>query len=185
MDIFVENPLQPVVHGATNLPDGSELIVSLSRPESGYTADSKVTVQDGSFTTERFSAGGEPLNSGIYTIEISMSLAALQPEQVQAVIGDHGQKMTGKFVTTSPVGEPVFDYKIEQQLGGAPDALLDGIARSKSNEALTRWEAQSCASITDYVNEKIKSGDLTGHQTLGLQRQEEIDACTARLKSRH
>jgi hypothetical protein len=92
MDIFIENPLQPIFHGATNLPEGSELMLTLSRPESGYVAQAKMSVVAGHFTTEQFSAGHHPLNPGRYKLEVSMSMAGLQPKQVQAIIGDQAKE---------------------------------------------------------------------------------------------
>src|ERR1700693_1297371 len=94
-------------------------------------AQAKMSVVAGHFTTEQFSAGQNPLNSGRYRMEVSMSMAELQPKQVQAVIGDQGQRMTGKFVTASLFGGSVFDYVSERQLGGPANATLDAVARTQ------------------------------------------------------
>ena len=184
MDIFIENPLQPIFHGATNLPDGSELMLTLSRPESGYMAQAKMSVVAGHFTTEQFSQGGHPLNPGRYKIEVSMSMASLQSKQVQAVIGDQGQKMTGKLVSPSPFGGSDFDYLTERQLGGPANASLDAAARAQAIADLRKWLVESCTSNIDFVNAAVRSGMVTGHEILGAERQARIDACTAEANSR-
>jgi hypothetical protein len=183
MDIFIENPLQPIFHGATNLPDGSELMLTLSRPETLYMAQAKMSVVGGHFTTERFSAEQHSLNAGRYKIEISMSTAQLQPEQVQAVIGDQGQRMTGKFVIPG-FGGVMFDYVTERQLGGPANAPLDATAKAQVIADLRRWLVKSCTSKVDFVNAAVQSGMVTGRQILGPERQAKIDACTADAASR-
>jgi len=52
------------MHGATKLPDGTTLMLSLLRPASGYMGQTKVRVASGHFVSERFSANGNPLNPG-------------------------------------------------------------------------------------------------------------------------
>lgn len=184
MDIFIDNPLQPIFHGATNLPDGTELMLTLSRPESGYMAQTKMSVVDGHFTTEQFSADHHPLNPGLYKVEVSMGMAGLQPKQVQAVIGGQGQKMTGKLVIPSPLGGLEFDYVTERQLGGPANASLDAAARAQAIADLRKWLVESCTSNIDFVNAAVRSGVVTGHEILGAERQAKIDACTAEANSR-
>jgi hypothetical protein len=179
MDIFVENPLQPIFHGSTNLPDGSELMLTLARSQSGYMAQSQMKVAGGHFTTEQFSADGAPLNPGHYKVEISMSMAALQPASVQAVIGSEGQKMTGKLVARSVLGGFVFDYVTEKQIGGPANASMDAAARAQANIDLRNWEIKECTSNIDFVNALARAGKLTGSEIVGEERQRKIDACTA------
>ena len=62
--LFADAPLRPVMHGATKLPDGTTLMLSLLRPASGYMGQTKVRVASGHFVSERFSANGNPLNPG-------------------------------------------------------------------------------------------------------------------------
>jgi hypothetical protein len=180
MDIFIENPLQPIFHGATNLPDGSGLMLTLSRPEIRYMAQAKTSVKVGHFTTEQFSSGGRPLNPGLYKIEISMGMAELQPKQVQAVIGDRGQKMTGNFVFPAPIGDGFwFRYATQRQIGGAPNAALDAAARAQAIADLRKWRVESCTSIIDLVNASVRAGTVTGREVRGSERQSKIDACIA------
>ncbi len=178
MDIFVENPLQPIFHGATNLPDGSELMLTITRPASGYMAQAKMTVNAGHFTTEQFSADHHPLNPGRYKVWISMGFAALQPKQVQAVIGEHGQRMTGKNVSQQS-GETTFDYKKEMELGGPASANLDAAAKAKSIAGLRKRLSESCASNVDFINAIVLAGPTPDQVLVGAKRQAYIDACKA------
>jgi len=85
--LALQGGARPIVAGTTNLPEGTALIVSLSRQESTYNGQAKATVVGGKFQAGPFSQKGGPLNAGKYLVWVSGSLAALQPASVQAVIG--------------------------------------------------------------------------------------------------
>jgi hypothetical protein len=91
-------PGKPAIVGTTNLPDDTELMVSVTRPESGYHAQDKVTVISGRFRTGQFSRGQSPLSAGTYSIEIVMPYSFTQPESVRSIIGPKGERLTGKLV---------------------------------------------------------------------------------------
>jgi hypothetical protein len=95
---------QPVISGETNLPDGSELVVKLARPESGFSAQAKATVSLGQFKTAPYADNGKDLAPGKYDVTITMSMAAGQPPAVQGVVGKSGEKCTGKLVKLGPFG---------------------------------------------------------------------------------
>ncbi len=86
----------------TNLPDNTELMLSLS-DGSGYLAQTKVYVKNGSAVSEGFTNRGEPL-SGDYSLNVLMPLPKLQPENVIAVIGTKGEFMSGPFVADAVLG---------------------------------------------------------------------------------
>jgi hypothetical protein len=117
MKLSIEHPDRPILHGITNLPDGAELLLTLTKVGGGYVGQSKATVAAGQFATGAFSKEGAQLPVGRYNIEVSMSIAPLQPPRVQAVIGSHGEKLSGRFVSQA-LGEPVFDYTERRELGG-------------------------------------------------------------------
>jgi hypothetical protein len=179
--LFIETPLRPIFHGVTNLPDGSDLMLTLSRPESGYMAQAKMKVMDGHFVTERFSAGGNPLNPEKYRVEVSMSMAELQPKQVQTVIGEHGQRLTGNLIKPSPFGGPMLEYVTDTQLGGPPDATLDANAKAISAAELQRWAVESCAETVDIVNAGVRNGTLQGREVSSANRKQKIDECIAEV----
>ena len=156
-------------------------MLTQSRRESGYMAQAKMAVVGGHFVTERFSAGGYPLNPGKYQIDVSMSMAELQPKQVQAVIGEHGNKMTGKLVKPSHIGGPMFDYVTDAQLGGPANAMLDAKAKATSEAELQRWVVQSCSETIDLVNSGVRSGTLKGREVSGVERKQKIDECIAEV----
>jgi hypothetical protein len=83
--------------GKTNLPDGMELMINISN-KSGYSAQSKQTVQEGSFKSGQFTDKGYPLKSGEYSIEIITPTAAVQPENVKRIIGDNGINLVGDLI---------------------------------------------------------------------------------------
>jgi hypothetical protein len=83
--------------GKTNLPDGMELMINISN-KSGYSAQSKQTVQEGSFKSGQFTNKGYPLKSGKYSIEIITPTASVQSENVKRIIGDNGINLVGDLI---------------------------------------------------------------------------------------
>jgi len=100
----------PVIQGQTNLPDGTQLIVSLEKTNGPLMGQDNVTVSGGAFQTDQYSDHGNPYAPGIYTVEISSGEATIQPQSVQVIIGDHGQNMN--------LGGPVIADQFNLAAGG-------------------------------------------------------------------
>jgi hypothetical protein len=139
----IEGSERPIVVGVTNLPDGTELMIELSRKESSYMAQSKATVSGGLFRTSPFSQKGVGLNSGTYTVEVSMPLAAVQPPAIWPIIGNKGSKLEGPLVRRSSFGGNFVQYKTTFKTGiAAPDA--DKASRVQTQADKHSWWLQSC-----------------------------------------
>lgn len=114
---------KPIINGETNLPDGSELMISIRTiatkeelAELGFSEDEmeetrytthgqdKAIVKDGKFTSSTFSKQGEKYDPNEYMVSVSMSLARLQDESVQKIIGSDGENMTGENVVEDSDG---------------------------------------------------------------------------------
>lgn len=86
----------------TNLPDETELMLSISRADyndfspDNFMAQTEITIVDGKASIEGFSHKGEKMAGG-YDLCISMSLPSLQTDAVRAVIGESGENMTGIY----------------------------------------------------------------------------------------
>ncbi len=91
----------------TNLPDETELMLSISRANyndfspDNFMAQTKVTIVDGRASFEGFSHKGNKMAGG-YDLCISMSLPSLQSDAVRAVIGETGENMTGAYAKEAP-----------------------------------------------------------------------------------
>jgi hypothetical protein len=92
--------------GTTNLPDDSELMITLSN-ENGYKGQTKVVVENGVFESETFSNKGVALDSGTYQVKVTMSISNTQPESVQKVIGDDSKNLEGELVEDGEIGRTV------------------------------------------------------------------------------
>lgn len=100
-----------VIQGTTNLPEGTQLMLSLNG--SGYMAQDSVSVSDGTFTSSQFSDKRNSLASGTYTLEISTPTANVQPSSVQEAIGKNGRNLKGSLVTFDEVWGNTVDYKTD------------------------------------------------------------------------
>ena len=93
---------QVTITAASNLPDGAELMTSLSS-DAGYHAQAKSVLTDGTAAFGPFSDQGAGLPAGEYDLSISMSIAHLQTQSVREYIGVAGELMTGPLVVASTI----------------------------------------------------------------------------------
>ncbi len=107
LSVDLEGAPRPIVVGKTNLPDGTELMITIGRAESNYEAQSKTAVTDGRFKSEQFSELGEDLKPGTYAVKVLMPIPAVQPAAVQRIIGNAGQYLQGPLVKQGDLGVTV------------------------------------------------------------------------------
>ena len=97
----------PAMLGRTNLPDRTELAVTLRGSASGYLAQARLTVESGRFKTKPFSRDGQALLAGDYEVEVLMPLPIAQPESVRKVLGAKGESLKGPLIEKSWLGNLV------------------------------------------------------------------------------
>jgi hypothetical protein len=152
MSAKTEGGDKPAVIGVTNLPDGTELMVTVKRGESGYMAQGKVRVSNGSFRAGPFSQKAAPLIPGTYTIEISTPIAAVQSPSVRSVIGRDGSNLEGPLAKQSTFGGKVVEYQTSFTVGGGKSSIdADRTARAQANKEKHEWWLKSCKSNCDLV----------------------------------
>ncbi|WP_051258299.1 hypothetical protein [Teredinibacter turnerae] len=135
-----------VVTGETNLPDSTELLISLSNEAVGFTAQDKSAVRNG-----KFSAGPlgpkSGLTAGNYVIEVMMPVPSVQPESVQSIIGNEGQYLTGPLVKDSSWGGKTVEYSFPYTFG--------------SKESIQQVEAEHAQLVSDVrsrIDQLLKNG---------------------------
>jgi hypothetical protein len=136
---------KPVILGRTNLPTGTELMVSLRRKESAYFAQEKVTIKNGQFRAGPYVQKGGPLNSGRYLVDVSSPLATLQPAPVRAVIGQKGENLHGS-ASKGALGERVVAFSQGIEVGGSVSQVKDAKARAQDKKDRHAWWMESCKS---------------------------------------
>ncbi len=134
------------IEGTTNLPDGTELLVSLSN-DSDFRAQANTTVHNSSFKTEQFSNKGEALESGSYNVDVTMPIASVQSEDVQKIIGASSENLKGDLVKDDDFGK-VVKYSKSIEIEGAEK--IDHSALIKS------FKEQISAYYNDINNEYDK-----------------------------
>lgn len=128
------DPHRPTIIGRTNLPSGTELIISLERGASAYKAESKSVVGgDGCFGSEPFTQGGDPVNPGDYVIDVLMPVTSVQPQSVRNIVGDRGQNIIGPLVKQFDHLGKIAEYKASFTAGVA-DGQRDADARQKAED---------------------------------------------------
>ncbi len=171
----VEGNDKPVISGKTNLPDGTDLSVSLSRKSSSYSGQCFTKVNNGQFKTTPYTQHGAPLNPGNYVVSILTPYAPVQPKSVQKIIGGHGEYLKGALVKKEELGK-LIRYKTTYKVAGLNSPQKDKEAREKEKVALEEWQRRSCYDICTL---KVASGSVKQ-----LNYDICVDQCMAKLKSK-
>lgn len=158
MSTKIQGGDKPIVLGKTNLPDGTDLMVSIERNKNAYGGQSKVKVSRGEFRVGPFSQKGSAFNPGTYTLKITVPFAPTQPASVQSVIGDHGQKLQGSLVKKGALGK-FAEYRTSFKVAGAESVIKDKMARQQDKKDRHEWWIKSCKDIC--TTAQVQSGDIT------------------------
>ncbi|MGC5168124.1 hypothetical protein [Luteimicrobium sp. DT211] len=102
MDVALNDDGTVSVSARSNLPDGTELGASVFQ-EGGFVAQDPQTLQAGAAAFGPFSDKGQPLRSGTYDVSVTMPIARNQPAAVRAIIGAHGENLTGSAVSKDSI----------------------------------------------------------------------------------
>jgi hypothetical protein len=132
--VIVTREGMPWVLGTTNLPDGSILLVSLSRQEAAYSVQRTAVVSNRRFTAGPFSQKGGAIPPGDYDVEVVFGTAKSQPNAVREVVGESNEKITGSLVRESPTGITARRL-IRLNHGGAASPELDRRTREDNETA--------------------------------------------------
>jgi hypothetical protein len=116
-----------VVGGSTNLPIGTEFLISLENEVIGFQAQDKASVEHGKFSSAPMGPKSG-LADAKYLIEVLMPLPFTQPEQVQQIIGVKGEHLTGRLVEESEFGGKVVTFTTSYSLGS--EAEIEQSAKS-------------------------------------------------------
>ena len=115
----------PTIVGKTNLPNGTQLMISVERTENGYGGDAKTLVINGEFEAGPFKINGGHLTPGIYGVSVILVEPTTQLQHVKEVIGSSGKKLTGKLVKTYATGSKGAIYKTKFSIEGKIDESND------------------------------------------------------------
>lgn len=136
---------KPIIVGATNLPDGIELMITVTRKSSQYMGQAKAKVNGGAFRAGPFSQKGSGLNPGTYAVEVIMPVTNVQPPPTWPIIGNDGKNLQGPLVKRSSFGGKIVEYKTSFKVGsGQASAAKDQGARAQAGKDKHVWWLQSC-----------------------------------------
>ena len=172
--------VKPIANGAhfegrTNLPDGTELMLSIARPP--VVGGDKATVAEGRFGMDILPKGGQPIPNGSYEVEVSTPLGDLQPADVKAQLGSEYEALTGPLLVKSSVsGARIVDYTTKVHIGGAVDPKADETARKAAYREHQAFADRSCKSNPDNVER------LTGTQMSPEARARSIKSCLTMME---
>ena len=102
MDAVVNDDGSVSVTAESNLPDGTELGGSVFA-EGSFMAQDPAVLRGGMAEFGPFSNKGAPLPAGSYQVSVTMPIARNQPDEVKAIIGEHGENLTGPQVSKESI----------------------------------------------------------------------------------
>jgi len=154
--------------GTTNLPDGTELMLNLSR--ASVSAGEKVMVSGGTFAQDLRPRDGKAIPPGDYEVWIMSPLGSLQPEAVKAQLGPEYEALTGPLLVRDEIGR-VIEYRSKINLGGAPNLAADRAARKRAYDEHVAFSERTCRSNPDTLER------MTGTRLSPQQRAENVQRC--------
>lgn len=92
------------VLGETNLPNETELLISVESKTTNYKAQDKAIVKDGKFQSSEFSSRVESLEAGQYSLDVTMPIPSTQSESVRKSIGEKGENLKGSLIENGDLG---------------------------------------------------------------------------------
>jgi hypothetical protein len=165
---------KPKIEGDTNLPDGTELIVTIFRKESRFSAGDKITVVGGRYDAGPYSDKGEPLKPGKYTLEVTGPLSAVQPAIVKPLLGENYRNFIGPRVVKGPYGTTL-EYRTTFMVAGKVDARTDAAASAQVLREGFEWRRKNCYGTVDSAEK------LTGQKATPEQRKRITEKCLAEV----
>jgi len=134
----IGNDQKPILNVKTNLPPKTILMANLANPINqggdGYFGQAKGAVADNQIVQfGPFSKTGDNLSPGTYLLTVSTVVADLQPKEVQAFFGVHGEGLMGRQVLTLPgtlerLVLQKFQFKIN------PDGSIDNLPHPSGDD---------------------------------------------------
>ncbi|HDZ47230.1 hypothetical protein LCGC14_0027770 [marine sediment metagenome] len=126
-DVSLRTDRRLMVEGETNLPDGTQLQIVVEREISRVRWQARTGVEDGVFAAGPFGSGSG-LPDGGYMVRVEVAEASVQPQSVQAIIGNQGQHLAGELVRQSRHGlGQVATYSRRFLVGSEPRQTRDQV----------------------------------------------------------
>jgi len=116
-----------MVEGESNLPDETLVQIIVEREISSVRWRERTRIEDGVFAAGPFGPGSG-LPDGGYIVQVEVSEGSVQPEAVQARIGQEGQHLAGELVNQSRHGlGQVATYSRRFLVGSEPRQTRDQV----------------------------------------------------------
>lgn len=158
---------RPKIIGETNLPDKTELLVTISGKSTNFSGQDKTSVQAGRFQAGPF---GPPngLKAGQYTVDVVMPIPPIQPDSVRAVIGQNGENLKGSLVTK---GQSGISVGVEQAFRITPTGITSGKTDTKEIQAALSHAKEILQALKNLVQQGRSMESLRNTNNLYKVRQ--------------
>ena len=164
---------RPTIEGTTNLPDGAELMVTLSRKASSYMAQDQFKVQGGKFKSTQFTDHFSPLLPGKYVLEVTGPITAVQP--AGTALGENYSNFSSPLLKRGKYGTTL-RYETTLVIPGQSNSAADTAARKTASEDKVAWLRKSCTEIPG-ITER-----MTGKMMTQSAREASVRECLAGIK---
>lgn len=165
-----------IVVGETNLPDGADLMITVSRKESSYSGQDKTKVVNGKFRAGPFTNRGQPLMPGKYLVRVSGPGSGVQPAGVRDAVGKEYSNFSGPALKKTQFGV-LPEVQVVAVVTGPVDAKADAAARIQKTGEVWAWRKEQCMKLAD------TAGALSGTRPTSAQRQKITRDCLAEVES--
>jgi hypothetical protein len=126
----------PSFTGTTNLPDGTEMLLTLTRRSRPYMGQDRVVVHGGHFRSTHFADTGDAALAGRFELIVTGGLFDIQPASIKPFLGKDYANFSGPQLHHEAFGT-VLETTIQVEIPshGAAQAAL-----TPPSESINRWE---------------------------------------------
>ncbi len=158
------------LQGATNLPNGVNLIGGISHNSSRLLLQDKFDVENGRFESSEFGDKSIFLD-GVYLASVTMPIPAVQSQSVQEALGQKGEYLHGPLVNEDSWGKSI-DLEKEFYLGENLASAAQADSHLEDREA----------KIANRLKSEIESLLSVSEELIYLSHRGEYVACVKKLR---
>ncbi|HLT57848.1 MAG TPA: hypothetical protein VKZ69_03630 [Limnochordales bacterium] len=157
-DVSVSNG-QIVVSGATDLPNGAELLVSLQKDEEPrFLAQAKALVSEGRYSATFTHPDRPDLARATFDVSVSFHPRS-QPDAIKATVGENGEQLAGSLVQDGLIGryltlsrQETLEIPVRTEYTFlSPDEFRTGSPEHVLASFLAAWKAHDFQTMTQLV----------------------------------
>jgi hypothetical protein len=162
-----------MVHGNSNLPQGTVLMVGITETVPGFFDQSKCSLSSGG----EFQAEFGPVDDGVFEASAVMVLPMFQPPEVRRQIGEKGERLNGPLLSDTALGPSITVAK--RFVAGGSRGTARELRRAEEHLKQYRGWLNRLTTMRQHFENAHKTGSIRGgSDAVAVRFRRQFDAAT-------